>query len=166
MLNKTKAYWDFLLEARLHFNSPNIQIYYHVAKTEDIATIIEDGIYTQTVEEYIKLVPNDDGEPPESTEEELDSIIRWGTLFGDDPYGILLFKEKDEAEDAIANWLGDEFPGDADLSIVAIGFPNDTTIEEKAPFSDPNAKIYIFRDYISAENILATTDEYGNWTNN
>src|ERR1700749_4826404 len=37
---------------------------------------------------------------------------------------IFLFKSVDDAEDAVMNWLGDEFPEDTDLTLLKVTLPS------------------------------------------
>jgi hypothetical protein len=72
----------------------NESIVYHVTPTKNVKSIMRDGLRPQVGNRSSKITGEDNG--------------------------IFVFNSKNDAEDAIMNWLGDEFGEDAELTLLAI----------------------------------------------
>src|SRR5580700_3541900 len=49
---------------------------------------------------------------------------------GDDTPAIYLFRTREEAEDGVTNWLGDELPEEEALMLLAVDLPLDWHLED------------------------------------
>ena len=81
--------------------------FYHVTPTKNIRSILKNGLTTSTGPRSKKLNDN----------------------------GIFLFNDLDTLEDAVTNWLGDEFKEDESLSILKVSLPSDFKVTQT-----PNAE--------------------------
>lgn len=65
----------------------------------------------------------------------------------DDP-AIFLFKSKDDADDAVSNWLGDEFDEDEGLTLLQITVPRSFIIPSSAEYE------VMVKDVITPDRII------------
>ena len=70
--------------------------YYHITPTVNVPTIMQQGLVPQTGERSAVMEQED---------------------------GVYLFKTRDDAGDALTNWLGDEFGEDEELSMLEVSLP-------------------------------------------
>lgn len=85
-----------------------VQVFYHVTPARNIPHIMRDG-----------LVPK---------------MGRRARKLKEPVAGIYLFHSVDEASDAVANWLGDEFGESTRLALLAITIPEDAQTVTGAGF--------------------------------
>lgn len=83
------------------------QIYYHVTPQYNTDNILRSGLLVQQGERSKQLNEAD---------------------------GVFLFRSVDEAEDAVMNWLGDEFDDDEPLDLLQISLPSTFPLD-----NDPNS---------------------------
>ena len=74
--------------------------FYHVTKSVNVQSILRKGLIPQTGERSAKL----------------------------DDHGVYLFNHKTTLEDALMNWLGDEFDEDEKLTVLLVNLPKDFPI--------------------------------------
>ena len=99
--------------------------FYHVTPTKNITNIMKNG-----------LIP---------------SIGSSSSKFGEEKPATFMFRNKDDMEDALSNWLGDEFGEDEKLSLLQISLPNNMHI-----FSDVGFEVYVL-ETIPSNNIKVIT---------
>lgn len=95
--------------------------FYHVTLSENVSSIMKKGLIPIQGERSAKL----------------------------DDYGIFMFGDKSHMEDALVNWLGDEFDEDDELTVLIINLPDNWPLvnEDTAGFEwisrDPIPSKYI-----------------------
>lgn len=100
--------------------------YYHVTQTRHVASILKDGLKPSVGERSAKM-----GEKPSS----------------------FLFKSKEDAYDAVTNWLGDEHPEDQPLSLLKVKLPK--TIKAHKTEADYEHQVF---DHIHPKHISHEED--------
>ena len=80
----------------MKINELNQQIYYHVTLTKNVASIMKTGLKPMVGDRAQQI----EGKP-----------------------AVFLFKTIDDMEDAILNWLGDEFDEDESLTLLKVNLP-------------------------------------------
>lgn len=87
------------------YESMNQNIFYHVSPTRNADSILSKGLNPSIGDRS-------------STYEELNNAI-------------YLFGSEDDAEDAVMNWLGDEFDDEEQLALFQVTLPSDWPIEHE-----------------------------------
>ena len=102
-------------------------IMYHVTPTKNLRSIMKNGLRPQIGDRSVKLHGEENG--------------------------IFLFPTLDDVEDAVSNWLGDEFDEDEDLTLLAIDVSGLPLVDSNAGY-EKIAKTSISPDRISVSNEL------------
>ena len=102
-------------------------IMYHVTPTKNLRSIMKNGLRPQIGDRSVKLHGEENG--------------------------IFLFPTLDDVEDAVSNWLGDEFDEDEDLTLLAIDVSGLPLVDSNAGY-EKIAKTAISPDRISVSNEL------------
>lgn len=100
-------------------------MHYHVTSRENLNSILELGLIAQSGDRSALLSDN----------------------------GVYLFTCLDDVENALMNWLGDEFSCDDELIIIEIELPNTWELESEAGYEQ------VSRINIPAEHIVRFLDE-------
>ena len=106
-------------------------IMYHVTPTKNLRSIMKNGLRPQIGDRSAKLHGEENG--------------------------IFLFPTLDDVEDAVSNWLGDEFDEDEDLTLLAIDVSGLPLVDSNAGY-EKIAKTAISPDRISVSNELMLED--------
>lgn len=102
-------------------------IMYHVTPTKNLRSIMKNGLRPRVGDRSVKLHGEENG--------------------------IFLFPTLDDVEDAVSNWLGDEFDEDEDLTLLAIDVSGLPLVDSNAGY-EKIAKTAISPDRISVSNEL------------
>jgi hypothetical protein len=108
----------------------SFRVYYHVTPTENLNSILYKGLISRLGERSSKIEDESDG--------------------------VFLFGSKEEATDAVMNWLGDEFEENEPLSLLKISIPLNRLSTMKI-YHDKFS--YISFDNIPAEFIVLDDEE-------
>ncbi len=95
-------------------------MYYHVTPTENVPRIMSEGLTPQRGPRSKQMAD----------------------------HGIFLFKTMEDMEDALANWLGDEFEEDEPLTLLGVELPSDAEVAPEAVGFEVNVLSPIPPDFI------------------
>lgn len=114
------------------FGTP-VKVYYHVTLTKNWPSIQKSG-----------LIPKKE---------------KRGKGFEDGPEAVYLFNTEDEAEDGTANWLGDLYDEDEELSLLKVSVPLDSPIRIE-PDQELDLSASVALDPIPAKMIAIKRKEF------
>jgi hypothetical protein len=95
-------------------------MYYHVTPTKNVPSIMSEGLKPQQGSRSERMTD----------------------------HGIFLFKDMEDMEDALVNWLGDEFEEDESLTLLGVELPLDADIAPEAVGFEVNVLSPIPPQYI------------------
>lgn len=89
------------IESIVESHRSEVNTYYHVTPYENLKSIFKNGLVPSIGDRSAKL---------------------------EEANGIYLFEDADSADDAVANWLGDEFDDETQLSLLKVTIPRDIVL--------------------------------------